>query len=111
MSGRKTVFLFMAVVFLLSGCMMRRGDIILESQTPQSIAQKIKVEETTRDDIQKEFGNPRSFSTNADGTQTWIYDFHMHPFLWLHRYDHKMLSVTFDAQGKVSDYSLTETHW
>jgi outer membrane protein assembly factor BamE (lipoprotein component of BamABCDE complex) len=111
MFTRKAVFLFLAVVFLLTGCMIRRGDIVLEDQTPEKIAQKIKIGETTRDDLQKEFGNPRSFSTASNGTQTWVYDLHIHPWFLIHRYDRKMLSVTFDANGKVSEYSLMESHW
>ncbi len=111
MHTRKATFLLVAVAFLITGCMIRRGDINLESQTPQTIAEKIKVGETTRDDVQKQFGNPRSYATAANGEQTWIYDYHRHPFFFIHRYDHKMLSVTFGADGKVSDYSLTETHW
>ncbi len=105
------IILFFAVTLLATGCMMRRGDIVLEGQNPQSLSQKIKVGETSRDDIQKEFGYPRTYSTRANGDQTWIYNFVGHPFLIIRHYDRKTLSITFDNDGKVSDYEMTETHW
>ncbi len=108
---RRTAFLLLSAVILITGCMIRRGDVLLEKQSPQTLAQKIKVGETTRDDVQKEFGNPTSYSTGANGTQNWIYDYHSHPFLIIHRYDRKTLSIEFDTEGKVADYNLTETHW
>ncbi len=100
------------LVFMVGGCMLRTGNVSIQEQNPQSLSEKIKVGETTRDDIQKEFGNPGSYSTAANGNQTWTYTFVGHNWFWKSPLvERKTFYVIFDKGGKVLDYSLTETNW
>ena len=100
------------LILLLAGCMLRTGSRGIENQNPQGLSQTIKIGETTRDDIQKEFGNPAEYSTSASGNQTWIYRFVGYNWFWVSpTIVHRTLYVYLDRNGKVSDYNLTESNW
>ncbi len=112
MSNReRAIPIFLLMFLLMSGCMLRTGSLPIETQNPQSLSVKLKVGETTRDDVQKEFGNPTEYSTSSTGEQTWIYAFVGHDWFWnspIRKY--KTLEITFDNNGKVSEYNLTTNY-
>lgn len=103
---------FLILIILIAGCMLRTGNLSIEDQNPQSLSEKIRVGETTREDIQKEFGDAGAYSTAANGTQTWTYSFVGHNWFWVSPHlKRKTLQVIFDRSGKVLDYNLSEANW
>ena len=104
----KTIFF---LILVMTGCMLRTGSVSVENQNPQGLSQKLKIGETTREDVQKEFGNPTEHSTSSNGEQTWVYIFVGHDWFWnspITKY--KTLVITFDNHGKVFEYNLTANY-
>lgn len=60
-------------LIVLSGCSSTAGNQSIKNETQQSIASKIFKGRTTKDDIQKQFGEPTRKATVDTNEDMWFY--------------------------------------
>lgn len=74
---RRTIALaLLAASFsMLVGC-VNSGNQVLKSETQESVKAKLIKGNTTREEVQAEFGAPYSRSSQEDGSEVWTYVMH-----------------------------------
>ena len=74
--NHRSPFLFLAVaaVFAAAGC-TSTGNRVLKDETQASVQQKIVEGQSTKQDVQSDFGAPMSVSFTDGGAEIWHYDF------------------------------------
>ena len=83
------------------------GCVSIGSEFPVQRVTELRVGETTRDQVQRVFGEPWRTGLE-DGQRTWTYgEYHLSAFGGAHARD---LVVRFDDRGVVSSYSFNSTY-
>jgi outer membrane protein assembly factor BamE (lipoprotein component of BamABCDE complex) len=101
--------------FLLTACSMIAGNSP-QSETQESINQKIAKGKTTKAEVKAKFGEPVSTTPKERGTEEWSYKMsgsgNAVKIPGLERFfgteKDKTLVVAFDRRGIVTNYSLNE---
>lgn len=97
----KILLLVLSVLFLLSyGCANVGHDF------PDDLVTRIKIHETTRDQIRSMFGAPWRVGLE-DGQQTWTYG--RYRYSLFKDASTKDMVIRFDRQGIVSSYTFNTT--
>ncbi len=97
----KKTFVTLILVTFLSGC------ATVGEEYPAMYVADIKIGQTTREDIQKLFGEPWRKGLE-DGEHTWTYGHYQYSLFQSDKSSD--LVIRFDDQGKVSSYTHNTTN-
>lgn len=111
--------LTVAIAATLLGCATAGNDRV-KDQTQDTVAQKLISGKTTKADVKEQFGEPSSISFTDSGNEIWTYKFSratpkgvnfvpiVNLFVRGADVSTKTIVVLFDANGKVSKFTMTE---
>ena len=99
---------------VLTGC--SHGNRGLAQQSSESIDSKLVRNQTTREQVRADFGNPMASTRTASGGEVWMYNYSRVKAKAFIPFNYSMsgksvgkaLQVTFNNNGLVQDYSFTE---
>lgn len=107
-------------VVAATGCTsMDVGNARVAEETQSTVDQKIKIGKTTKADVLQEYGNPSGTSGGGSSGETWTYNLQKMKtdpknyiplvgiFVAKNTLTNKMLTVTFNKAGVVSDYNFS----
>ena len=104
MESRQSLMCGAAAALLLS---LVVGCVSVGAEFPVQRVPELRLGETTRDEVQRVFGEPWRTGLE-DGQRTWTYgEYHLSAFGGAHARD---LVVRFDDRGVVSSYSFNSTY-
>lgn len=106
---------------LLTSCAAKTGHAFLEKMSDKDISVKLVKNSTTKEEVQKLFGDPEDVKLHKDGTETWQYKFVrseakgvnfvpiVSSFYAGTNDSIKRLKILFNANGTVSRFAFSNS--
>ena len=72
--NKKVLFVF-TILFLVSGCAVKAGHQFLAKMSNEEITRNLVKKQTSKEEVQKMFGDPEDVDLDSDGGETWVYKY------------------------------------